>query len=168
MSIDVADSPSPLESKSICLENKIIIKKRNSQAGEIKATSWSMRKGETRRQVLFKSIILHQIHMWLPSCPNHPRRAHLQCHQCPPPVPSVPPVPPVHTCAWKPHADGRPEEPGAITIPWWFSWQISLREMCMGFIQRWSCLKRFCFILVLAVKKKIQTLIHWGLQSTLS
>lgn len=83
MSIDVADSPSPLESKSICIENKIIIEKRNSQVGEIKGYFLvHKKKKESRRQVLFKAIILHQIHLWLPSCPNHPSRAHLQFHQC--------------------------------------------------------------------------------------
>lgn len=64
MSIDVADSPSPLESKSICIENKIIIEKRNSQVGEIKGYFLvHKKKKESRRQVLFKAIILHQIHL---------------------------------------------------------------------------------------------------------
>lgn len=75
-------------------------------------------------------------------------------------MPPVPPVPPAYTCAWRPHADGRPEEPGAITIPKWFSCQISLRKNVHGVYIEVELPEEILFHFSLGCEKRILTLIH--------
>ena len=143
---------SPLEAKSICPEKKIIIKKRNSWVGEIKSNSWSTRKGKRPEDGFYISLVF---------CSELTCDSHL--------VPATPAGPNSSaTCAWRPHADGRPEEPGAITIPKWFSCQISLRKNVHGVYIEVELPEEILFHFSLGCEKRILTLIHWGLQNTLS
>lgn len=152
---------SPLEAKSICPEKKIIIKKRNSWVGEIKSNSWSTRKGKRPEDgfyisLVFCSELTCDSHL-VPATPAGPNSS----------ATSATSATSLHVCM--------------EASCWWEAWgarchhhtQVVFlsdlsKENVHGVYIEVELPEEILFHFSLGCEKRILTLIHWGLQNTLS